>query len=78
MAAKGDIAAKEKGKHFPFISPSRIVFCGEKEILNGDYLSDDHCCHFARFRGLGILFSAPTTLANGRSSSAASTANAAQ
>jgi len=46
-------------KHFPFIPPSRIVFCGDKEIVNADYLIDDRSRHFARFRGTGILFTAP-------------------
>lgn len=46
-------------KHFPFIPPSRIVFCGDKEIVNADYLIDDRSRHFARFRGAGILFTAP-------------------
>jgi 5'(3')-deoxyribonucleotidase/uncharacterized protein with PQ loop repeat len=46
-------------KHFPFIPPSRIVFCGDKGIVNADYLIDDRSRHFARFRGTGILFTAP-------------------
>ena len=46
-------------KHFPFIPPGRIVFCGDKTILNADYLIDDRERHFEHFRGEGILFSAP-------------------
>ncbi len=46
-------------KHFPFIPPSRIVFCGDKGIINADYLIDDRSRHFANFRGSGILFTAP-------------------
>jgi len=46
-------------RHFPFIPPNRIVFCGDKEIVNSDYLIDDRSRHFARFRGTGILFTAP-------------------
>ncbi len=45
--------------HFPFISPMNIVFCGDKSILNADYLIDDNARHFPRFRGQGILFDAP-------------------
>jgi 5'-nucleotidase len=45
--------------HFPFIPPSHIVFCGDKSVLAVDYLIDDSARHFARFRGEGILFSAP-------------------
>src|SRR5262249_6949346 len=36
-----------------------IVFCGDKRIINADYLIDDEARHFAKFRGNGILFSAP-------------------
>jgi len=46
-------------KHFPFIPTSNIVFCGDKEIIDADYLIDDRSRHFARFRGTGILFAAP-------------------
>ncbi|PLR30555.1 5' nucleotidase, NT5C type [Chimaeribacter arupi] len=46
-------------KHFSFISPMNIVFCGNKSILNADYLIDDNARHFEHFRGEGILFSAP-------------------
>ena len=46
-------------RHFPFIPPSHIVFCGDKSILNADYLIDDRTRHFARFTGAPVLFSAP-------------------
>ena len=46
-------------QHFPFIPPSHIVFCGDKSVIDADDLIDDSPRHFARFRGRGILFSAP-------------------
>ena len=46
-------------RHFPFIPPSQIVFCGDKTIVDADYLIDDRPRHFARFRGQPLLFSAP-------------------
>ncbi len=46
-------------EHFPFIPPSHIVFCGDKAVLDVDYLIDDTSRHFARFRGTPLLFSAP-------------------
>jgi 5'(3')-deoxyribonucleotidase len=46
-------------RHFPFIPPTQFVFCGDKSILLADYLIDDTVRHFERFRGQGILFSAP-------------------
>jgi 5'(3')-deoxyribonucleotidase len=45
--------------HFGFIPPSNIVFCGDKSILNADYLIDDNARHFEHFRGEGILYAAP-------------------
>ena len=39
--------------HFPFIPPSRIVFCGDKNIINADVLIDDRSRHFKGFRGTG-------------------------
>lgn len=49
-------------RHFPFLPPTNFVFCGTKGILNADYLIDDQPLHFRRFRGEGILFSAPHNL----------------
>jgi 5'(3')-deoxyribonucleotidase len=46
-------------RHFPFIPSSHIVFCGDKSILNADYLIDDNSRHFERFQGEGILYTAP-------------------
>ncbi len=46
-------------RNFPFIPPSRIVFCGDKHIVNADVLIDDRSRHFDGFRGTGILFTAP-------------------
>jgi 5'(3')-deoxyribonucleotidase len=46
-------------RHFPFIPPTHYVFCGDKSILLADYLIDDSYRHFKRFKGKGILFSAP-------------------
>lgn len=46
-------------QNFPFIPPSRTVFCGDKNIVNADVLIDDRSRHFKGFRGTGILFTAP-------------------
>lgn len=43
-------------EHFPFIAPSHIVFCGDKSILNADYLIDDNPRQLRRFPGKGVLF----------------------
>lgn len=53
-------------RHFPFLSPSHFVFCGDKSILRADYLIDDMPRHFKRFTGRGILFTSPhNALLNG-------------
>ena len=53
-------------RHFPFIPPSQIVFCGDKGIIDADYLIDDRARHFARFNGRPLLFSAPHNAAETR------------
>ena len=45
-------------QHFPFISPTHFVFCGDKSILRADYLIDDLPRHVQRFAGQGVLFTA--------------------
>ena len=53
-------------RHFPFIPPAQIVFCGDKSIFDADYLIDDCARHFARFKGRPLLFSAPHNAAESR------------
>ena len=53
-------------RHFPFIPPSHLVFCGDKSIIDADYLIDDRARHFARFKGRPVLFSAPHNAAEAR------------
>ncbi|WP_027107951.1 5' nucleotidase, NT5C type [Lacticigenium naphthae] len=44
-------------EHFPFIHPQQFVFCGNKEIIQADYLIDDSIRQLKRFNGTGLLFS---------------------
>jgi 5'(3')-deoxyribonucleotidase len=53
-------------EHFPFVPSSNVVFCGDKGIIAADYLIDDNAHHFARFRGEGILFTAPHNVEENR------------
>ena len=46
-------------RNFPFIPHSRIVFCGDKGILNADFLIDDNPRQLRLFRGEGILYTSP-------------------
>src|ERR1700678_1378417 len=50
-------------RHFPFIPPAHFVFCGDKSILHSDYLIDDMPRNLLRFKGTGMLYSAPHNLA---------------
>ncbi len=43
---------------FPFISWRNIVFCGDKGIINTDYLIDDHLKNLDHFPGIPIMFTA--------------------
>lgn len=53
-------------RHFPFIPSSQIVFCGDKGIVDADYLIDDRARHFLRFKGRPLLYSAPHNAAETR------------
>jgi 5'-nucleotidase len=45
--------------YVPQIPTHRIIFCGEKSVLDVDYLVDDTPSHFEGMRGTGLLFDAP-------------------
>ncbi len=45
-------------EHFPFIGWRNIIFCGDKSIINTDYLVDDHCKNLDFFKGKPIMFTA--------------------
>jgi len=46
-------------EHFPFIDWRNIVFCGDKSIIDTDYMIDDHCKNLDFFKGKAIMFDAP-------------------
>lgn len=45
-------------EHFPFIHWKKVVFCGDKSIVEADYMIDDHVFNLEHFRGKGLLFTA--------------------
>lgn len=45
-------------EHFDFIPWKRIVFCGDKQIVSGDIMIDDHEKNLKYFKGETILFDA--------------------
>lgn len=46
-------------EHFPFIPWSHFVFCGDKSVIQADYLIDDHPKNLVNFSGKPLLFSSP-------------------
>jgi len=44
-------------QHFPFIHWKRRIFCGDKSVLKGDVLIDDHDFNLSVFDGRPIMFS---------------------
>ena len=64
MAVPNSLGSKYRWlqRHFPFIPPSRYVFCGDKSILRADYLIDDLPKNLLRFQGQGLLYTAPHNL----------------
>ncbi|WP_407632936.1 5' nucleotidase, NT5C type [Bacillus velezensis] len=46
-------------KYFPFIPPSNVVLCGNKNIIKADIMIDDGIHNLETFEGMKILFDAP-------------------
>ena len=46
-------------EHFPFIPWKRRIFCGNKHLIKGDVLIDDHDFNLSVFTGKPIVFTAP-------------------
>ena len=49
-------------EHFPFIPWKRRIFCGDKSVLKGDVLIDDHDFNLSVFDGRPIMFSSSHNL----------------
>lgn len=45
-------------RHFPTISWKNLVLCGDKRIIQADYMIDDHVFNLEAFKGKGLLFTA--------------------
>jgi 5'-nucleotidase len=45
-------------QHFPFVDWRHFVFCGDKSVIQTDYLLDDHAFNLRTFSGKGLLFMA--------------------
>jgi 5'-nucleotidase len=45
-------------EHFPFISWRNIIFCGDKSVIDTDFMIDDHCKNLDYCKGKPIMFHA--------------------
>ncbi|WP_040496508.1 5' nucleotidase, NT5C type [Fulvivirga imtechensis] len=45
-------------EHFPFISWRNIIFCGDKSVVDTDFMIDDHLKNLNYCKGRGILYTA--------------------
>ncbi|MEM0994936.1 MAG: 5'(3')-deoxyribonucleotidase [Bacteroidota bacterium] len=50
--------------HFPFIHWKKIVMCGDKSIIQADYMIDDHVHNLKYFNGKGLLYTASHNVNN--------------
>lgn len=50
------------GEHFPFIHWKQIVLCGDKRLISGDHMVDDHARNLVHFNGNKYLFTAAHNL----------------
>jgi 5'-nucleotidase len=49
-------------EHFPFLTWHQFVLCGDKKMINGDFMIDDHARHLVHFKGKSYLFTGPHNL----------------
>jgi 5'-nucleotidase len=49
-------------EHFPFLSWRQLVLCGDKRLVSGDYMIDDHVRNLEHFNGKKYLFTSPHNL----------------
>lgn len=45
-------------QHFPFIHWKNIIFCGDKSIIQAEFMIDDHAFNLEKFSGTPLLFTA--------------------
>jgi 5'-nucleotidase len=46
-------------EHFPFLTWHQLVFCGSKNVVQGDIMIDDYFRNLDPFNGQTILFTQP-------------------
>ncbi len=45
-------------RYFPFLHWKQYVFCGDKSMINAEYMIDDHPHNLESFSGKGLLYTA--------------------
>ncbi|NML22742.1 5'(3')-deoxyribonucleotidase [Pseudoflavitalea sp. G-6-1-2] len=50
------------GDHFPFITWQQVTLCGDKRLVSGDFMIDDHTKNLDTFGGKQYLFTSPHNL----------------
>jgi 5'(3')-deoxyribonucleotidase len=45
-------------EHFPFISWKNIIFCGDKSVIDTDFMIDDYCKNLDFCKGKPLMFTA--------------------
>lgn len=49
-------------EHFPFFTWKQLVLCGDKRLIYGDYMIDDHVRNLVHFNGKKYLYTSPHNL----------------
>jgi len=49
-------------EHFPFLTWKQLVLCGDKSVINGDHMIDDHVRNLVHFPGKRYLFTSAHNL----------------
>jgi 5'(3')-deoxyribonucleotidase len=49
-------------EHFPFFTWKQLVLCGDKRLVSGDYMIDDHIKNLKHFSGKKYLFTSAHNL----------------
>ncbi|WP_238354595.1 5' nucleotidase, NT5C type [Fulvivirga marina] len=50
-------------EHFPFIGWKNIIFCGDKSVVDTDFMVDDHLKNLNYCKGRGIMYTASHNMA---------------
>jgi 5'(3')-deoxyribonucleotidase len=49
-------------EHFPFFTWKQLTLCGDKKLISGDYMIDDHEKNLIHFTGKPYIFTSPHNL----------------